>query len=254
MKIGFPNNPRKNIYKELEWIGINGFDFVDLFLEKDEAVPEKINSNKLRAILDKHNLNAIGHTAYYLPIGSSVKILRDLTIKETERYFKVFQELGIKFVTIHANWPIDLFTGQEGINFQAHTLRQLIKKARKYNLVLMYEPIDTDKDTLENISKVLDKVPSLFLHLDIGHCNLSNRSPADFIEKFNKKIKHIHVHDNDGTTDQHLPIGKGNINWEETIRVLKKYYDGTITLEVFVDDKKEVLESKNILKKLWAEA
>ena len=40
MKIGFPNNPRKNILEEIEWIGKNGFDFIDLFLEEDQAGPE----------------------------------------------------------------------------------------------------------------------------------------------------------------------------------------------------------------------
>jgi|GEM_PF-3599627 len=42
MKIGFPTNPRKNILEEVEWIGKNGFDFVDLFLEEDEAFQKKV--------------------------------------------------------------------------------------------------------------------------------------------------------------------------------------------------------------------
>ncbi len=46
MKIGFPNHPQRNILKEIEWIGKNGFDFVDLFLEEDKAVPEKIDIKK----------------------------------------------------------------------------------------------------------------------------------------------------------------------------------------------------------------
>ena len=34
MKVGFPNNPRRDILEEIEWIGKNKFDFVDLFLEE----------------------------------------------------------------------------------------------------------------------------------------------------------------------------------------------------------------------------
>ena len=48
MKIGFPNNPRKDLLKEIEWIGKNEFDFVDLFLEEDKAIPEKINIEKVK--------------------------------------------------------------------------------------------------------------------------------------------------------------------------------------------------------------
>ena len=48
MKIGAPTHPRKDLVKEIEWIGRNGFDFVDLFLEEDKAVPDKINIEKYR--------------------------------------------------------------------------------------------------------------------------------------------------------------------------------------------------------------
>ena len=73
------------------------------------------------------------------------------------------------------------------------------------------------------------------------------------IKKFNKKLIHIHLHDNDGKEDQHLTIGKGNINWKKVIKVLKKYYNKTITLEVF-ESKKERVLSKTKLKKLWENA
>jgi len=53
MKIGFPNNPRKDIVKEIEWIGKNKFDFIDLFLEEDKAIPEKIDVEKVKKVLKK---------------------------------------------------------------------------------------------------------------------------------------------------------------------------------------------------------
>jgi sugar phosphate isomerase/epimerase len=46
-------------------------------------------------------------------------------------------------------------------------------------------------------------------------------------------------------------MGVGNIDWENLINVLKKYYDGTITLEIFSRDRDYVLLSKEKLKKLW---
>jgi hypothetical protein len=67
MKIGFPNNPRKDLLEEIEWIGKNGFGFVDLFLEEDQAVPEKINVEKVKKLLEKYKLSVIGRTAWYLP-------------------------------------------------------------------------------------------------------------------------------------------------------------------------------------------
>lgn len=250
MKIGFPNNPRKNILEEIKWIGENGFDFVDLFLEEDKAVPEKINVPAVRKMLDKYKLGAVGHTAWYFPIGSPAKGLRKAAVEEAKRYFNVLHRLNVKLVTIHANWAPGMFKAEESIAFQTETLKSLVKEAKKYKLTVIYEPIDTSKDTLENVSKILNNVPGLYLLLDFGHANLFDRTPEEFIRKFHKKLKHVHMHDNNGREDQHLPLGMGNMNLDNVIKLLKRYYDGTITLEIFSRDKDYVLLSRDKLKKL----
>lgn len=251
MKIGFPNNPRKNILEEVEWIGKNGFDFVDLFLEEDKAVPEKIDVKKVKKLLQRYKLDVVGHTAWYLPIGSPVKSFREIAILEAKRYFEVFSKLNVKYVTIHANWPPGMFSTKEGIKFQIETLKKLVEEAKKYNINLIYEPIDTWQDDIKSVSEILKKVPNLYLHIDIGHVNLFGRKPEQFIKKFHNKLKHIHLHDNNGEKDLHIPMGTGNINWENLIKILKKYYSGTITLEIFSRDKDYVLLSKDKLRKLW---
>lgn len=251
MKIGFPNHPRKNLLEEIEWIGDNGFDFVDLFLEEDQAVPEKIDIEKVRRIIKKHRLGVVGHTAWYLPIGSPVKSFREAAVVEAKRYFKVFSRLGVKYVTIHANWPSGMFSEKEGITFQVETLKRLVKEAKNYKIKIIYEPVDTEKDNIKNVSEILSRVPGLYLHLDIGHANLFGRKPEKFIIRFHKKIKHVHMHDNDGKEDLHAPLGAGIINWKHLIRILKKYYNGTITLEIFAKNRKYALASKNKLRKLW---
>lgn len=43
-------------------------------------------------------------------------------------------------------------------------------------------------------------------------------------------------------------MGAGKINWKRSIKVLKRYYDGTITLEIFPEDKNHALSSKDRLK------
>ena len=251
MKIGYPNHPRKDILKEIEWIGKNSFDFVDLFLEEDKAVPEKINIEKVKELLKKYKLDTVGHTAYYLPIGSPVKAIRDTSVYEAKRYFDVFQKLNVKYVTIHANWASGLFSEKECIDFQVETLDRIITEAERYNIRIMLEPITKPQDNIKNISEILKRLPNLYLHLDIGHANLNGNKPEEFIKKFHKRLKHIHMHDNNSRDDLHNPIGTGNIDWKELIKTIKRYYDGTITLEIFSEDKDYILISKNKLQKLW---
>jgi len=64
-------------------------------------------------------------------------------------------------------------------------------------------------------------------------------------------LKHVHLSDNKGSEDLHLPMGVGNIDWKKILKILKKYYRGTITLEVFSKDKDYALLSKEKLKRLW---
>lgn len=251
MKVGFPNNPRRDILEEIEWIGKNKFDFVDLFLEEDQAVPERIDVEKVRNLLEQYGLEVVGHTACYLPIGSPIKSLREAAAEEMTRYFRVFNELRIRLVTIHANWPIAIFSAKEGIAFQVTALRELVREAKKHNLKLMYEPIDTQKDSVENVSTVLGQVPELFFHLDIGHASLFGRKPEQFIKEFHQRLKHVHLNDNDRMRDLHLPMGAGSIDWRKTIKVLKRYYNRTITLEVFSRDRDYALLSREKLIRLW---
>jgi len=251
MKIGFPNHPRKNILDEIEWVGKNKFDFVDLFLEEDIAVPEKIDIHEVKKLVQKYKLDVVGHTAWYLPIGSSIRALRGAAISEAVRYFEIFKKLGVKFVAIHANWPTEMFSSKEGIKWQIETLKKLVKEAKNYNLNLMYEPIDTPQDSIENVTAIFNSVPNLFLLLDIGHASLNGRKPEEFIIRFYKKLRYVHLHDNLGWEDLHLPMGVGSINWGKTLKILKKYYNGTVTLEMFSRDKDYVLLSKEKLRKLW---
>jgi sugar phosphate isomerase/epimerase len=251
MKLGFPNHPRKNIFKEIEWVGENGFDFVDLFLEEDRATPEKIDIEKIKKLLNKYGLDVVGHIAWYLPIGSPSQSYREFAVSEAGKYFDVFSKLSVQYATVHANWPPKLFTGEEGISFQVETLTKLVHDAMQYNIKIVYEPLDTWRDDIENVDEILRRVSGLFLHLDTGHANLFGRKPEQFIEKFHKQIRHIHLNDNDGIRDLHLHMGGGNIDWENLIRVLKKYYDSTITLEIFSQDRNFVLMSRDKLQSLW---
>jgi sugar phosphate isomerase/epimerase len=123
MKIGYPNHPRKPLLQEIEWIGRNRFDFLDLFLEEDQASPEKVEIERTRKLLRKYGLGIVGHTACYLPIGSPVKALRETAVSQALRCFEVLHRLGTEFVTMHANWPIAMFSAKDGIRFQVSALK-----------------------------------------------------------------------------------------------------------------------------------
>ncbi len=74
------------------------------------------------------------------------------------------------------------------------------------------------------------------------------------IRQFGDRLHHLHVHDNKGQSDRHLPPGTGTINWREVVRALREVgYDETMTLEVFVPDRDYVLLAKRKMEALWRE-
>lgn len=250
MKIGHPTHPRKNIINEIRWIGENGFDFVDLFLEP-ESDAARIDTGKISDALREYGLGYVGHTAWYLPIGSEMRELREQAVSILKRYVLICAELKCALMTVHANWPSGLFNADEGIDFQTESFRNLCPFAADNGVTIVYEPITTPKDNKQNIGKILDANPLLGFHADIGHLNLFGRNPIEYLSAFKDRLRHVHLHDNDGLRDLHLPMGTGVIDWNALIRELKSFYDGTITLEVFSNDKDYVLLSKRKLREKW---
>lgn len=249
MKIGYPNNPRKDVIEEIKWISDN-FDFIDFFMEPDRAYYDTIDAEMVRIALDEYGIDIVGHTPYYLPFFSPIKSIRKNAVEEAEKCFCAFERIGAEFVTVHGGWLPPLFNAKEGLELQIEILEELIEIAGKYGIKVMYESGVKELDNYKNVAKILSALPKLYFHLDIGHASLHGKDACKFIRRLHSRIKHVHVHDNFGKDDLHLPVGTGKIKWENVVKELKKYYNGTITLEIF-SDREYVLLAKKKFEEMW---
>lgn len=67
---------------------------------------------------------------------------------------------------------------------------------------------------------------------DSGHENCYSQD-KDFLSNYGDRLMALHLHDNDGSADQHRIPGEGTVNWEmvsEKLCVLE--YSGAISLEI----------------------
>ncbi len=65
----------------------------------------------------------------------------------------------------------------------------------------------------------------------------------------------MHVHDNTGYRDEHLPLGAGKVDWPAAARLLRGAgYDGTVTLEVFSEEPELVRTSERLWRGWWEAA
>jgi sugar phosphate isomerase/epimerase len=135
------------------------------------------------------------------------------------------------------------------------TLHELLPTSKAAGVGLMIENLPGVFNTAGELAELMDPVPALGLHLDIGHANLQvpANTTEDMLARFGKRLAHVHLHDNNGGhADLHLPLGCGRMDWIKHLRTVKQTgYDATITLEVFTPDKSYVKKSRDMLRKAW---
>lgn len=63
--------------------------------------------------------------------------------------------------------------------------------------------------------------PDFGLCLDIGHAHCFSETPVlEWAKRLGSHIRHVHIHDNDGSRDAHWALGKGNIPLDQVLPAL----------------------------------
>lgn len=101
------------------------------------------------------------------------------------------------------------------------------------DLLLAVENVmEPGPEMLVEIARGVDD-PRLGLCLDVGPANtvVSKTPPADWLAPMLPDLRHVHLHDNHGALDEHLPLGAGTIDFAPILAALAAHPDITITLE-----------------------
>lgn len=257
MLIGTMNHPARDVLAEIEWMAAMGLEFVDLTLEPPAAASWKVNAHAIRESLEKHGMGVVGHTAYYLPMGSAFEEVRRACVCELRRCLEVFSIVGARWMNLHADRHAPMHDRQFYIDQNIRTFEELLPDARRLGVGLMIENLPGSYNTAPQLGELLDPLPELGLHLDIGHANLEApyNMTSEILTAYGTRLRHVHLHDNrGGNADLHLPLGAGNVDVRTQLRALKKCgYDGTITLEVFTPDRHFLAYSRDVLRRIWDE-
>lgn len=257
MLIGTMNHPERNVLEEIAWMADAGMEFLDLTLEPPEAASWKVDSKEIRAALERHGMAVVGHTAWYLPMASAIPEIREGAVAELCRCLDRFGEIGAPCMNLHPDRHTPWHSREFYIGRNLDTIRELSEHAKKCGVVLMVENLPGDYNSAPQLGELLDPLPELGLHLDIGHANLQvpHNTTGEILEAHGKRLRHVHLHDNKGGhADLHLPLGTGTVDVRGSVEALQKCgYDGTITLEVFTPDRRHLLYSRDLLRTIWNE-
>jgi sugar phosphate isomerase/epimerase len=262
-KFGNMTNPSIEILKEIRTIGKLGFDFVEICFEEPCCLPEQLakQKNQILTLLKKYHMFALGHMPWWAELGSPHTAVRSAWVAEGKRAINIAQQLGCRLITFHSHsrGMIKVVPHAKKALLDAYvcSLRELVRYAKIHKIMVLFENAAEKGEitAFKDFKYIVDHVPGLCVNVDIGHAALfgGTKNICTYIRTFRDRLFHIHAHDNNGKYDEHLPIGRGKINYRKVVKELKQIgYDKSITLEVFARDRKQAKKSADRLEKLFA--
>ena len=216
----------------------NGLDAMELsdehgfeLLSRDEDVVK--TGRAFAAFLKEHHFSVPqGH------LWLKIKLCEDPDAMERLfRWVDLYEAIGIRNMVLHCD-PLsntDL-SFDERIARNAERLRELAAYIEGRDICICLENLRAFTTSADHLLSVIEQVGSeqFGVCLDTGHLNLTEKDQRAFILRAGKRLRALHIADNEGERDQHMmPFGRGNVDFEEVVRVLREVgYEGLFNLEI----------------------
>lgn len=212
-----------------------GFEFNDFFMPNvldDETFQDKIiGEYKTAGLPDYCTL----HGAFFdvIPFSPDEKIraASDLRIRQS---ISAARKIDAKAVVFHTNY-------NPFLNSPAYVKGWLEQNAAYWNGILsefadmniyLENMFDSAPDIMAELAERLCGHENFGICFDYAHAALTAVSQHEWTEKLGRYIRHIHINDNDLTSDLHLAVGDGMINWNEFYSLYDNYMDkATLLIE-----------------------
>lgn len=242
MKLGASIFPRKMIPIEesLDYFESNRYiDYMEIF--HDYPNRDIIDERNIIDLMNSYNLKYTVHAPFIEVNPASVNpALQKASIEEINRSIDLANVLDSDIVVIHPGRAIFLndreymssvyriaeeslsFIGEYAEDNGVNVCIENLPRLRGF----MFQDINQLNKSLERLN--------LPMTLDIGHAYTAGFTVDDV---YFDNIKHIHIHDNDGKHDSHLPLGDGIIDFKRFFEIFRKNgYDGIYNFELSSKD------------------
>lgn len=261
-KIGFSTSclSEMNLLEQIEFANENNIKAIEIFADSPECWPGDLTRNdwrETRKNLNKYDIEPSIHAPIY---GTNIGSLNTGIAAETMRQIRLSVDLAVylggSVVVIHGGRirSSRYDSKSKALKRCEQNITSVANYANKRGAIICIENIGAypKKDIPANVDEQKDLVeaidnPALKCTLDNGHANAWENMERAF-NVLGDHIRHIHLADNFGSEDDHLPIGKGNIDFSSISNFLNEF-DYQISLEITdkKNPKKGVLQSiKNI--------
>lgn len=146
-----------------------------------------------------------------------------------ERAIRASAHVGVQYAVVH---PHRCPAKHIKIARTVEILRPFVELGRSLGVTLCVENMYTvTAEATRMIADALD----CGICWDVGHANFGGHDQYAGIMTCGERLKVLHLHDNNGQADLHIPAFQGNINWQEVMRALRDVkFEGELNFEVAV--------------------
>lgn len=139
---------------------------------------------------------------------------------------------GIRRMVVHSGFVPRVYFRIWYVEKSSAFFRALLADCPRDFELLIENVLDPDPEVLLEMVQAIGD-PRARLCLDVGHAHVASRqSVADWIDLLSPLLAHLHIHDNDGAFDAHLPPGRGSIGFPGLFdRIQSAAPRATLTLE-----------------------
>lgn len=197
-----------------------GLDHVELKREYLAGHPDTPDAEGVRELSERYDVGVTYHAPFRdWNLGSYDEVVRRDSVDRVKRTLDDAADAGAEAVVVHGGSVPKRYPDWVREQARENARLSLAECAEYAQLVgvplcLENQPIDAEKrrytttpSDLAAMLEAVDVTPKyLGVTLDVGHANVNGEDWQGFVAEFGDRIRVCHLHDNDGTDDQHWPL------------------------------------------------
>jgi sugar phosphate isomerase/epimerase len=229
---------RENLKRILSFsIGIE--IYLENHLIEELTAPE---AKELGIVLQGQGVECTVHAPFMdLSPGGYDREIRRITREKLKKSVEMATLLHARGIVCHPGYDKWRFDRNEKLwlDGSIETWTEVIREAKGGPLIMVENIFEEQPSTLIELFAHF-KEENLWFCFDSGHFNLfSSLSLEGWLVPLKDRIREMHLHDNHGGWDEHLPVGTGTFPFRELKAFLKGSSDIIFTSEIHSEDRAE---------------
>ncbi len=188
------------------------------------------------------DLSAMRESGTPLSICEVERVRRVEAMDELKRVIDVADDLPYARLILHMGGPRETADPRKR-DAAFSTLEHLILHAHHAGVAICIENTTSEMGDPSYLRTFVDetRLSGLRFNFDIGHAHLSDFPEGERLDKgfspLGDLVSSVHLHDNHGEKDEHLPPYDGTINWPAAIKLLKTAPEANLPLVLELKEK-----------------